>query len=157
MFVKIQIAQSNQDFAAVESLIRQYVGSLEFDLSFQDYQNEINDLEGKYRPPASAMFIAKLEDNREVGCCGFSPLNLRYACEIKRLFVLPEARGHKIAQALMSTIILAAKDAGYEKMYLDTLPTMRAAINLYKAFGFEQVPPYYNNPIDAAVFYCKSL
>ena len=157
MALKIQLARSHEDFAEVGSLIRQYVEWLGLDLSFQSYNEEINDLVGKYHSPASAMFLARLDNSRAVGCCGFSPIHIPHACETKRLFVLPEARGRKIAQALMSAVMLAAEATGYEKMFLDTLPSMTAAIHLYETLGFEQVAPYYSNPIGHAMFFCKSL
>ena len=72
---------------------------------------------------------------------------------MKRLFLRPEFRGQGLGRYLVESIIRAAKEIGYERMRLDTLPPqMNDAISLYRAMGFKEIEPYYDNPVPGAKF-----
>lgn len=132
--------------------MRAYVEGLGVDLSFQDVEDELAGLPGAYGAPAGAILIARAAAGRPAGCVAMRPLATAGLCEMKRLYVLPEARGLGLGPALVAAIIAAAKAAGHRRMVLDTLEDMAAAQRLYAAAGFRPTAPYYPNPLPGAVY-----
>ena len=134
-------------------LFREYAASLEIDLGYQDFEAEFAALPGKYAPPLGELFLAGAED----GCIGVRPLAENGVCEMKRLYVAASGRGQGLGQALVETAIDFAKRAGYREMRLDTLDTMTPAIALYRKFGFEEIPAYYDTPVGCSLFMALRL
>jgi ribosomal protein S18 acetylase RimI-like enzyme len=157
MDVVIQPVRSDADLDAAGQLIREYVDWLGIDLSFQNFDAEIADLSAKYAPPTGELFLARREDGQFLGCAGVTSSNRPGACELKRLYVRDAARGTGTGRALVAAAVAAAVSLGYREMLLDTLSTMSSAIGLYRALGFETIPPYYDNPVPGAVFFAKPL
>lgn len=140
------------DMAAVRSLFEEYAHSLDISLCFQDFDAELALLPGDYAPPRGALLGARAGD-RWVGCCALRPLDtVDYpnASEMKRLYVQPEFRGCGVGRLLTEGILDAARSAGYDCVLLDTLSDMESARALYEDLGFEEIPPYYHNPIAGA-------
>jgi len=150
-------ASDPADLAAIKDLFRAYVDWLDIDLSYQGFEDELAGLPGKYAPPAGALFLAKEADGTALGCVGLRAFGEAGSCEMKRLYVLPAGRGRGVGAALVEHVVAAARQAGYDEMLLDTLPTMTGAIGLYKAAGFEEIPAYYETPIEETVFFSKKL
>jgi ribosomal protein S18 acetylase RimI-like enzyme len=92
-----------------------------------------------------------------VGCVAVRPMSMDEACEMKRLYAAPAARGAGVGRALVLAAIGAARRAGYRVMRLDTLPAMAAAQGLYRELGFEVTPPYYDSPVAGTLFMQKML
>ena len=67
---------------------------------------------------------------------------------MKRLYVRDAARGTGAGRALAEAAVAEGKRMGYAGMRLDTLSTMAAALSLYRALGFKEIPAYYDTPID---------
>lgn len=137
---------------AVCGIFREYAAGLGIDLCFQGFDAELAGLPGEYAAPHGALLLATV-DGAIAGCGAMRPLpeaDEANACEMKRLYVRPAFRrfglGRLIAQALMDR----ATAAGHSAMLLDTLDDMEAARGLYASLGFEDVPPYYFNPIPGA-------
>lgn len=145
-------ADGPQLLQAAREIFREYAESLAIDLSFQDFERELAELPGEYAAPDGALLLA-LVDGEVAGCGALRPMadsDYPNACEMKRLYVRRAFRrfglGREIAQALMDR----AGEIGYSSMLLDTLDDMEAARELYASLGFEEVPPYYFNPIPGA-------
>ena len=136
-------------------MFREYAESLKIDLCFQGFEQELADLPGKYSPPAGGLLLAQ-EGNDPAGCVAMRPFGPG-VCEMKRLYVRPAWRGHKLGRLLAADIIEKARAFGYDRMVLDTLESLREAVTLYKSLGFHVIEPYYHNPIAGVVFMELSL
>nr|WP_231402744.1 GNAT family N-acetyltransferase [Caenimonas aquaedulcis] len=127
------------------------------DLCFQNFDAELESLPGDYCAPRGALLTATV-DGRLAGCCALRPLdNADYpnAAEMKRLYVRDGYRGLGLGRQLVEATLDAARQAGYACVLLDTLDDMEAARTLYEDLGFEDIPPYYHNPI-AGAHYLKA-
>ncbi len=143
--------------APVRELFQEYADSLDVDLAFQDFAQELAELPGEYAPPRGCILLA-LVDGALAGCCALRPLdNADYAnaSEMKRLYVRKAFRGFGLGRQLAEATLDAARRAGYASVLLDTLDGMEAARALYAELGFEEIPPYYYNPI-AGAHYLKA-
>ena len=135
----------------VRGLFQEYAASLDIDLTFQHFADELNALPGEYRPPGGELLLARVDD-AIAGCVAMRPLS-NHICEMKRLYVKPVFRGQNIGRQLAQTIIERAKHAGYQSMRLDTLASMQAANRLYRDLGFKPIAPYYYNPYTETTFF----
>lgn len=131
-------------------LMNEYGGSLGLDLSFQNFERELENLESEYAPPSGA-FVLAVENDQFVGCAGLRRFG-EGAGEIKRLYLVPEARGCGIGRALAEAIVKLARQIGYERLLLNTLPTMAAAHSLYLSLGFKPLDAYRFNPVAGTAF-----
>ena len=138
------------DLDVVRELFREYAEGLEVDLAFQDFERELAELPSDYAPPRGALLLARA-GAEAVGCVGVRPL-ADGACEMKRLYVRPAGRGSGAGRALAGAAVARARELGYERMLLDTLPSMAAALRLYRALGFVEVEPYRYNPVPGTSF-----
>lgn len=137
---------------ATRAIFREYEASLDIDLCFQDFDHEVATLPGPYVAPQGALLLAFV-DGEVAGCGALRPLtDVDYpnACEMKRLFVRPAFRHVGLGRMLAEALMDRALQAGYSNMLLDTLDTMEAARELYARLGFEEIPPYYFNPVPGA-------
>ena len=141
----------SDDVALIRALFREYACSLGVDLSFQRFDEELAALPAGY----DAVLVAHV-DSEPAGCVGVRPLDST-TCEMKRLYVRPAARGAGLGRALALRAIDHARALGYERMLLDTLPTMAAARSLYRELGFVEVAPYRHNPIARTAFMALPL
>jgi epoxyqueuosine reductase QueG/predicted GNAT family acetyltransferase len=137
-----------EDLDAVRALFREYEASLPFDLSFQNFEQELAGLPSRYAPPSGQMLLAKC-DRAVVGCVALRQIG-EGLCEMKRLFVQPAFRGKGIGRALAEAIIEEGQRIGYKLMRLDT--AMEPAKSLYESLGFREIPPYQHVPVAGVVF-----
>lgn len=145
------------DLAAVAELFRAYAASLPVDLGYQDFDLELAALPGKYAPPAGVLLLARDGAGAPLGCVALRPLAADGACEMKRLYVDPAARGSGLGRRLARRIVEAARGLGYRELRLDTLPSMSAALTLYVELGFVETAPYYAPTPDGTVFLALDL
>jgi ribosomal protein S18 acetylase RimI-like enzyme len=148
-------ANSKDEFQLAKSLFQQYANSLSFNLCFQDFENELNQLSIQYNKPTGALILA-YQNETAIGCVGVRYLDKEVA-ELKRMFVLPEFRKLKIGHRLLEEALKSAKELGYNKIRLDTLQDMVAARALYQKNGFYEITSYRHNPIAGAIYMEKVL
>ena len=153
--IEIRPAEWPSDLEVVRGLFREYVERLGVDLYFQEFEQEVVNLPGKYAAPAGRLLIA-WRGGLPVGCVALRPLE-GATCEMKRLYVRPAARGEHLGRRLAERICREAREAGYRRICLDTLPTMTSAQNLYASLGFVPTDPYIFNPVPGTKFLALDL
>lgn len=147
--VTLSAAAEPEALVTVRELFQEYADSLGINLDFQDFENELTTLPGDYSEPRGAIVLAWV-DGAVVGCCALRPLDTSdypNAAEMKRLYVRKAFRGFGLGQELAEATLEAARRAGYACVLLDTLDEMESARALYASLGFEEIPPYYHNPL----------
>jgi ribosomal protein S18 acetylase RimI-like enzyme len=153
--IQITTAQFPEQLESIRAIFREYAESLGIDLGFQNFESELADLPGKFAAPRGRVLLAH-HDQELIGCVAMRPLD-DTTCEMKRLYVRPLGRGLRAGRQLATRICDVARDAGYHRIRLDSLPTMQAAPLLYTSLGFERIPAYVFNPIAGAVFLERNL
>lgn len=153
----IRPVRTEADLAATAELFKGYAASLPVDLGYQDFGAELAALPGKYAPPRGELLIARDAAGEPLGCVGLRPLSQAGCCEMKRLFLLPAARGLGLGRAMSEAVIAQARRRGYRELRLDTLPTMTAAIALYEQLGFAPIAPYYTPTPAGTIFMALTL
>lgn len=149
--LRIEQALTHEQIALARELFREYAKALSVDLCFQDFERELQELPGKYAPPAGRLLLACHNDEGSsvhVAGCGALRRFSSDICEMKRLYVRPEFRGKGVGRALTLALITAAQKIGYRAMRLDTLPEMRDAQKLYQVLGFRDISAYCQNPVE---------
>jgi ribosomal protein S18 acetylase RimI-like enzyme len=147
---EIRAARWPADLEVARALFREYANGLGIDLAFQGFDEELAELPGKYEAPAGRLLIAWTE-SETVGVIALRSISDK-TCEMKRLYVRPAARGEALGRHLAERICAEAREAGYTRICLDTLPTMLPALALYRALGFVPIAPYVFNPVPGAIF-----
>ena len=144
------------DLEPIRALFQAYVASLGVDIAYQGFEAELATLPGKYAPPQGELLLARRADGEPLGCVALRPLDVP-VCEMKRLYVAPGGRGTGLGRALAEAILEVAERSGYREIWLDTLPTMAAAVRLYERLGFKAIPPYNDSPFADLMFMGKVL
>jgi len=152
---EIRPAELPRDLDEVRALFREYARSLGVDLEFQGFEAEVATLPGKYAPPAGRILLA-WRGTDVLGCIALRPIDAD-TCEMKRLYVRPQARGEQLGRRLAERVCEEARAAGYSRICLDTLPTMGAAQALYQSLGFRPIEAYVFNPIPGTRFLALDL
>jgi len=151
----IRPARTDEEYEQARVLIEDYARSLGFDLEFQQFREELEGFPGEYSLPAGCVLLAESEE-RVAGCVCLRPLP-DDVCEMKRLYVVPEARGLGAGRALALALVGEARRLCYVRMRLDTVASMTAANALYRSLGFREIEPYRHNPLDDALFFELTL
>ena len=143
-------ADLHRDLQTVLSLYREYIHSTQADLSFQNNEWEFARLADFYDGAGAGIFLALME-GRAVGCAAYRRVD-DHICEMKRVYVRPQARGHGIGAALVARVLQAGRASGYRKICLDVLPEFQAALALYRSVGFVPHEPVADNPVPGTAF-----
>ena len=153
--IAIRRSAGESDIAVARKLFEEYAAWIAIDLSFQNFAEELRLLPGEYAPPPGALFLA-WADAKPAGCVAVRRID-DDTCEMKRLYVRDAFRGLSVGERLAREAIEWARAAGYGKILLDTLPSMRSAHRLYERLGFLEVPAYRFNPVEGARFMAVEL
>ena len=148
--IRLTQPQSVEDWHQARLLLEEYATSLNVDLWFQEFAHEREHLTSEYGPPTGAFLLAE-EKGACLGCVGVRQFSGSVA-EIKRLYVVPAARGRRVGHILAESIVTLAKQLGYSQLLLDTLPSMKEAQSLYASLGFKPTSAYRFNPVPETVF-----
>lgn len=143
-------AVTEEDYREARALLREYEAEIEVDLCFQGFEEELETLEGVYGPPGG-VFLLLRQAGRNAGCVALKDMG-GGVCEMKRLFLRSGFRGEGMGRLCAERIVQKAREMGYAAMRLDTLPSMHAAIALYRSMGFRQITQYTENPLEGALF-----
>jgi len=153
--LRIVDGHGREHLPTVRALFDEYAGALGVDLAFQGFERELAELPGDYVPPEGRLLLA-LDGREAAGCVALRPFEPGI-CEMKRLYVRPAHRGTGLGRSLAGAIVAAGRDAGYERMRLDTLPTMTAARDLYRSLGFVEIEAYRPNPVHGTTYFELAL
>ena len=144
-------AETVEQIETARAMFLEYGEWLGFSLCFQGFDHELAMLPGRYAPPSGRLLLATNGPDT-VGVIALRGLDDE-TCEMKRLYVRPAGRGHNLGRKLAEHLLQEARAIGYRRMVLDTLPDkMDAAIALYRRLGFTEIAPYYDNPVEGAIF-----
>lgn len=152
---KILKATTAEAYAMGRTLFKEYATALGVDLCFQNFSEELSNLPKMYGPPGGCLLLAHA-DEKTVGCVAVRAQS-DTTCEMKRLYVQPEYRGAGLGIQLAETAMLTARQSGYARMVLDTLPSMVEAQPLYVSLGFREVEGYYPNPVEGVRYLACEL
>jgi ribosomal protein S18 acetylase RimI-like enzyme len=153
--IELKTCTTPEQFSLAKTLTQDYMDWLGEDLCYQGIDKERDTFHIMYGKPAGC-FVYVLVDNKIAGGVGVRKLE-DGICEMKRLFVYDEFRGHKLGQILSEELLKLSIELGYSKMRLDTIPRLKNALNLYRDLGFYEIPSYYNNPDKSVIFFEKVL
>jgi GNAT superfamily N-acetyltransferase len=158
--IVVREAVEVEDIAAVRRLMQAYGEYLAANpagaasICLEGYGQELNELPGAY-----VVLLLAVVDGTAAGCVALRPLRgEQRGCEMKRLWVDGAFRGYGLGRLLVKEVIAWAEGAGFEAMYLDTVPAaMPEANRLYEAMGFVRVERYNENRIANVVFLRRGL
>jgi len=148
-------ARSPGQVEMIRQLFREYADAIGVDLEYQGFSAELAALPAPYLPPQGALLIAST-DAAIAGCVALRRLDA-HAGEMKRLYVRPPFRGAGLGRQLIERVTVAAREAGYAELRLDTLPSMIAAQDLYRKLGFRQIAAYNQHHPPGTRFYALTL
>jgi putative acetyltransferase len=151
--IQIFEAVTESDYNTAKELFLEYAAELEFDLCFQNFDEELKQLKEQYGKPTGILYLVKYKSDF-AGCAGIRKFS-GGICELKRMYIKESLRGKGAGKLLLKKAFEGAEKLGYYAMRLDTLPRMKAAIAIYEKTGFKEIKPYRLNPVEGAKYYEK--
>jgi ribosomal protein S18 acetylase RimI-like enzyme len=136
------IADHRDTEAAADSTVR---------IGLRQIDQQIAELPGAYGPPRGEIILG-LSQGAVVACGALRELEPKIG-EIKRVYVRADHRGPGFGPRLTRALLRRARELGYERVRVDTLPTMAAAIQFYQGMGFAPIPAYWPHPVPGALFF----
>ncbi len=155
MTILFEIARTPEHFKIAKGLFEEYAAALNVDLCFQGFEEELKTLHLQYNLPKGCLVLV-FENSTVIGCAAIREFEDQN-CELKRMYLKPEYRGNSLGKKLLQFMFDKAKELGYTKMLLDTLPQMKEAQGLYTQFGFRQIESYRFNPVEGTIYLEKNL
>ena len=150
--ITLKEARSEKEYGVAIDLFKEYASQIGIDLSFQNFDKELIEIEKQYSRPNGIIFIAFDEDENPMGCFGVRKLTTSI-CELKRMYLKKEVRGMGIGKKLLLKAIEIGKELNYKAMRLDTLSKIKSAIGLYTKMGFYEIDSYRFNPFEEAKYF----
>jgi putative acetyltransferase len=150
---KFILVNNEECYRKAKELFTEYAESLKIDLNFQNFEIELKEINSQYNKPYGGLII--IIDNysgEAIGCIGIRRFENKIA-EFKRMYIKDSYRNKGLGKELLYQAIKLSKDLGYDRIRLDTLSTMKAAISLYKKFGFVEIEEYRYNPLKNVIYF----
>jgi len=158
--LRIVPAHTEGTIAQARTLFREYASTIGAEVCLVDFDRELASLPGLYAPPTGKLLLAIQESpgnpGEAMGCAALRKFDAE-ACELKRLYVRSAFRGQGAGRELVKELIAEAQSIGYQRMVLDTLPSMQEAHKLYRSLGFHEIPAYRRDPIPGSLFFGLKL
>lgn len=148
--MQLVAGHTSECLPVVRELFVEYAAGTGLDFCFQKFDQELATLPGRYAPPTGRLLIAT-DAGIAAGCVALRQLEVNI-CEMKRLYVRPGFRAQGLGRRLAAAVITSAREAGYKRMRLDTLASMKTAVTLYESLGFQRIAAYYDNPVADVVY-----
>lgn len=148
-------AKTSRDFEVAKALFIEYGQSLHMDLSFQNFDDELNELPKRYGGSTGDLILAYV-DQQLAGGIAIHRFESGVA-EMKRLYVRTQFRSLGLGHELVARILASAQSMGYKTVRLDTIPQMKAAQKIYREAGFKKIAPYRYNPVAGTIYLECSL
>lgn len=141
--VELTLAEGGDDLAFVKTLFVEYAETLDYQICFDAFDRELENLPAPYAPPGGALILARV-DGRVAGCAALRPLgDGGQEAELCRLFVRPGFRGFSLGRRLTEAAVGKARDLGYRRVKLETVSGLMAiAESVYRRMGFRRCEPY---------------
>ena len=153
--ILLRKASQPREFELGVALFKEYAAQIDIDLSFQNFAQELKTIDTQYGPPFGCLILVYHEKD-VIGCFGIRRLDPAIG-ELKRMFIRPQFRNQGIGKIMLQKAIKMGTELGYKKLRLDTLPSMKAATNLYQSLGFYEIEAYRDNPFRGAKYFQKDL
>jgi ribosomal protein S18 acetylase RimI-like enzyme len=153
--ITLEEVTTSGQLAIVRELLVEYAHSLNVSLCFENLDKELAELPGPYAPPSGRLLLA-VEGERVAGCGALKKVDEQIS-EMKRLFLRPEFRGKGVGRAMTLRLLDEARSIGYKSLRLDTLPSMKEAIALYRSLGFQEISPFRPLPAPGTLFMTITL
>ena len=168
--ILVRKATGPDDMDTLRTLLQAYADHLRASpggaagICIENFAAELEGLPGSYDP-----ILLAFVDRESAGCVALKAIvphkahpsgdpKEAKACEMKRLWVGRSFRGLGLGRILIAEVIDHAAAAGFNAMYLDTVPAaMPEANHLYKSLGFVEVDRYNANPVADVLFFRKDL
>jgi putative acetyltransferase len=148
--MELRPVETSEQVEEARGLFKEYSDATGVDLCFQNFARELASLPGDYAPPSGRLILAR-DGDESAGCVALRECG-EGVCEMKRLYVRPSFRGTGLGRTLAESVIEEARRIGYARMRLDTLPSMRSAIALYRSLGFREIDSYRFNPVEGTLY-----
>ncbi|AUW93440.1 hypothetical protein BXT84_05305 [Sulfobacillus thermotolerans] len=142
--MEVDEVHSARQWQLFRELVEEYGNTRGFSLEFQNFSAELEKLADIYARPSGSALLA-FHKEHACGCVALKRLE-QGICEMKRLYVRPSCRGYGLGRQLVERIMELGQTLGYERMRLDTLESLTAALHLYRTLGFYEIPRYNDNP-----------
>lgn len=136
-------------------LFEEYAASLDIDLCFQGFKDELSAIDQQYGVPFGALVLIYHYDT-PVGCAAIRRL-AEGTAELKRMYIRPDFLNRGLGTLLIQRMIDMATALGYCRIRLDTLATMHAARQLYQRSGFYEIDAYCYNPHSGVIYMEKNI
>jgi GNAT superfamily N-acetyltransferase len=150
----IRVEPADARSAEARELVASYLSEIEKTFGY-DTTRAVPVTDEDFAPPSGRFLIVRDERNIAVGCGSIRLLDPSTA-EVKRMWVSPTIRGRGAGWALLEALEAAAVELGATKGVLDTNGTLTSALALYRAHGWEEIPPYNDNE-EATHWFAKDL
>lgn len=121
--------------------------------------NELVELASIYESPGF-LLLALDETGERLGCVGLRNLGQLHGeatGEIRRLFVREDGRGRGLGRSLTERLIADAATRGFDRLVLNSVPSMQEALELYAGLGFEPSEPYVDEPLEDTYYLALAL